>query len=313
MKRSNRLVIYCSALSAVTALSGSCIKETGWDKCPSDLRIVFEYTHNSDGADRFTRDVNSVSLYFYDADGNNAFAQKYAVSEMENGNTVNINADLPDGNYTVVAWGNADESEFNLSGTGTLTGMRLDIKTNGNGEVSGNSIDLFHGIATFAYSKNANAARTISMIRNTNDVKLLISGLSTADQLTRASEYSFRIVGTNGSLAYDNSSSATSPTTYAPTYSDVTVDGTNYLQCAFKTMRIQTTSDLVINLSEDGTITQTDNIANLIMTNFPHISTDSDFDRYHDYTFVYDYKDSYTLVQIGVEDWTVVINSGGGI
>lgn len=315
MKYFRSFAIRCTVLTILVALSGSCTKEMGWNECPPYLRLMFEYTHNPDETDYFSRDVNDVLLCFFDANGNHAYTQEYAVSSMKNGNMLDLNMNLPDGTYTVVAWGNADESEFTFSGTSALSSMCLDIKCDGSGEVCSNSCDLFHGMATIVLSKAQTTEQTIEMIRNTNDVTVLVNGLSTQN-LTRATEYSFRINGTNGSLGYDNSVIATSTTTYAPTYSDVTVDGTDYLQATFKTLRIQTTSDLTLDLSVDGTVTNSDNLASLIMTNFSHISTDSDFDKYYEFTFVYDYDsgdDTYTLIKIEVGDWTAVINSGGGI
>lgn len=316
MKYIYSFVVRCAALAIIVALSASCTKENGWLECPPYLRLMFEYTHNPDEVDYFSRDVNDVLLCFFDANGDHAYTHKYATSAMKNGNMLDLDLNLPDGTYTVVAWGNADESEFTFSGTSAFSTMCLDINCDANGEVCGNSCDLFHGTATVVLSKGTTEQQTIAMIRNTNDVTVLVNGLSTSHNLTRATEYSFRVKGTNGSLGADNTSLASSSTTYVPTYSDVTVDGADYLQTAFKTMRIQTTSDLTLDMSKDGTVANSDNLVSLIMTNFSHISTDSDFDKYYEYTFVYDYDsddDTYTLVKIEVGDWTAVINSGGGI
>jgi len=101
----------------------SLVALTGCDKFKEDLSncgiwLKFEYVLNPEHIDKFTTEVNKLTIFVFDAAGN-------YVTEFEEEGPFAVNyrfhLTLPAGTYQFVVWGNiSDETPLSSTGTGRL-------------------------------------------------------------------------------------------------------------------------------------------------------------------------------------------------
>ena len=99
----------------------SCV-HGGLDDCPPMVRyaVAFEYTHHlgsstlSNGtSDRFLDDVRKVNLYVFDDKGL-IFTTETKLSPYDKNFNIPLEG-LPSGNYHIIAWGNAMDTDFSIT------------------------------------------------------------------------------------------------------------------------------------------------------------------------------------------------------
>ena len=94
---------YIIVLFWVFALSG-CIRDDGSGLDCERTRISFYYYGDVPGQCRFLEKSDNVTLFVYDSDGNLVARRTKSGADLQAHKGVNLN--LPDGNYSLVAWTN---------------------------------------------------------------------------------------------------------------------------------------------------------------------------------------------------------------
>jgi hypothetical protein len=121
------------AMTMLTLLLPGCIDEQNLDKCPMDVTLTFDYLEN--GVDRFGRDINTVDVFIFDANGVFLFTQRVNKSELNAFQGVHLSL-LP-GDYQVVCWANVtDHSVFSnlVPGVTTIEEAYIQISSTATGD-----------------------------------------------------------------------------------------------------------------------------------------------------------------------------------
>lgn len=101
----NRLFHTCKQLIGVAALSVG-LYACDWihdDSLPlCEFRLYFKYDYNMKFADAFQHEVDFVTLFFCDQEGNFLFQRRIEKSELDERNSIAL--DMEPGTYQVVTW-----------------------------------------------------------------------------------------------------------------------------------------------------------------------------------------------------------------
>ncbi|GAB6395324.1 MAG: FimB/Mfa2 family fimbrial subunit [Bacteroidales bacterium] len=175
--------------------------------CGASIR--FQYTRNIEQTDRFSSEVSKVNLFVFDSQG--LFVEEHVSEGKQLQDAPVMMLNIPPGVYDMVAWGNLyDDYEYPplVCGKTHIDDFILSLKHGEDDVVETHPGALFHGalLRVEIYPDlQKNQRHTIDMIKNTNEIKVIASGLSMAEYAKRdSSGYSFQITSTNGDYGYDN-------------------------------------------------------------------------------------------------------------
>lgn len=226
-------------------LLAGCIKEDT-DDCAGGFRLEFRYTLNMRGQDLFSERVRDIRIYVFDRKtGVLAYIIYPTALDITRGY---VDADIPDGNYTVAAWGGSGELDQNYSAQAVIGQTILDdfrmalacdpFSGGSEGDVTPSTIDFSD--LFFAAAQNievlTGARKTVDLdfINNTCLLKIKVTGLEHLSSYTPARRNASRAPGTNQPLAvfatarngvygHDNHTDANAPLVrYEPPYRTLT-------------------------------------------------------------------------------------------
>jgi hypothetical protein len=156
-----------------------CINEPNLDKCPIEVTLTFDYFEN--GADLFGRDINSVDVFVFDANGVFLWTQNIRKSELNQFQGLHLT--LPPGDYQVVAWANiTNHSIFSgfVPGVTTINDCYVQIASqdtgdplffapgNGNGQIADNSLHV---------KPQETTTKNMHFVRANRQIKVYIKGI----------------------------------------------------------------------------------------------------------------------------------------
>ncbi|WP_165042483.1 FimB/Mfa2 family fimbrial subunit [Dysgonomonas sp. ZJ709] len=283
-----------------------------YDDCPTGLglSLSFVYTHNTAYKDLFADQVETLDLFIYDED-NNFFVAKHILSaDLDIGNSYSLSF-LPVGNYTIVIWGNMDALRFNNTYTSMLADMQVSIITDHQRLVTSGKYSLFHGLAKIRATDNG--IQTISLIKNTNDIHIIIEDDPATGGTKNIKEpYTVQLDGFNGDYNYDNSLAGNAKLQHI---SACTMTHDQAQQTDFTVMRFFKEGNMQITLKNaSGEVLYEESLTQRILQNLP-INTQEDLDRLDDYTFHYRVSNengTNSFALISINNWQV-INSPSGM
>ena len=178
------------------------------------LYVRFKYDMNMKFADAFQNAVNSVTLYAF-KDGVLAY-QRTEEGELlkQNGYRMRID-EIPyreKHKYDYITWaGEPDNESFTIPvltvGKSTKEDLFCQLNRAGNGVVSDDLEDLFHGMTNGQdYSRSASSAAgdevVIPLTKNTNNIRIVLQHLS--GKPVDVNKLNFTITDKNGLMNYDN-------------------------------------------------------------------------------------------------------------
>lgn len=203
-------------ITVLCVVLSSCDVYDSAGDCSVRYKVPFTFTQNIQNTDGFPSNVNSVTLYVYDATG------RLALKKTENGEILHtpgyaMEVDLPAGRYAMLAWceGNPTHSpavsfEIGNAGESDITGLSasLPLQTEGEGNLycDRDIVPLFHG-----YNSEVELPDTygdvmlpaIDLIKDTNILNVSIENIDgteiSPDALT------VYIKTDNGEMNWDNS------------------------------------------------------------------------------------------------------------
>lgn len=205
-------------LAAWTLAVSSC--NTIWDDddCGTIYRVNFKYDYNMVFADAFASQVNSVTLYTFDADG------KLVCQQTEKGEPLKSKGfymplDVVPGNYRLIAWaGTSDNDKIIVpqltEGVSTIDELNCRINRYEH-QLLGEKIDSVGYIKPFwhgQYELNMTPATrnswnydyiTIPLVKNTNTIRIILQQMSGKE--LKKDDFIFSITDNNGWMNYDNS------------------------------------------------------------------------------------------------------------
>ena len=178
------------------------------------LYVRFKYDMNMNFADAFQNAVNSVTLYAF-KDGVLAY-QRTEEGELlkQNGYRMRID-EIPyreKHKYDYITWaGEPDNESFTIPvltvGKSTKEDLFCQLNRAGNGVVSDDLEDLFHGMTNGQdYSRSASSVAVdevvIPLTKNTNNIRIVLQHLS--GKPVDVNKLNFTITDKNGLMNYDN-------------------------------------------------------------------------------------------------------------
>jgi len=297
-------ILICSFLFLFAATS--CLHDDLSD-CHEQVYLKMTYTLNADYIDKFSRSVEEVAVFIYDADEVFVKKEEARVSELIHSNTLPLN--LPAGEYTAIVWGNALTDDYEISGTESLSILRLKLLTQGNQPLHTDLPHLFHGIIDFEVTREKEQEVTVDLIKNTNSIRIVLQGIYETRSAPN-SDYAVRITGSNGIYRYDNTKEeAQSSLQYIPTYT--TSEGVS-VWADFTVLRLVRDDDLRVQVTEKGDSKIYELLTERLFRS-AYVTTDEDLDRYDNFTLTYTFYeelDEFFLTAIKVEDWEMKIDPG---
>lgn len=311
-------------------LVAGCVKED-FSGCPTgSYSIAFEYVNHTDTEhpNRFCTDVHRIDLYVFDSTGH--FVKCITNSEAPFTEDFRIEPELPEGNYTLVAWGNiCDEVIIRpafVSGKTTIEEGLLSLKAIENQSVNKKLTSIFHAIKEVTVDGFTDKTDILSFTKNENQLNLTVKWFekSGIPCIHRCAEgVRARVVDPKGATyKFDNSVVASSnELTYYP-YQNANNDARNQLESVFSLMRLvegEKLTLLIERLMPSGTIKElyrTDLIELIRM--HPYAYTQSELDRRDVYeieiSLIDDLDgdtDTYMQTAIIIAGWKIILQDTG--
>lgn len=296
---------------------------------PRSVGVRFVYTHNADRVDRFSTDVQAITLFVFDHN-------EVCVAQLhEEGDTLqqeyvmSLNS-LPMGTYTLVAWADVTErSTYELSEegpNGTLSPFEMQktlfdqartvLASPQKQNVTEVPSDLYHGMVSEVVIGAQSQEIEISLIKNTNLIRTVITGLDKVGNNT-SPEYikqRFRttITAANGRMGFDNKIIPNGGELVYQPY-NVHTKSLN-LHNENRVLRLQKEVPVLLTITDTQTgdeLATFDVVKWLLAIPGNGIKTNEDLDRYDTYDIKVDVSDFATQLTVTINGWTVVIRTGG--
>lgn len=214
------------------------------EECYSGLQLNFDFALHTDEGNRFDKEVQVVRVYLFDSENVLRKIQTGQGSSLDNDYVMHV--DIPPGKYTVIAWGGSDidfstsfhEGHMNdplthdysagvTEGKTTLDDFRIFLNYNLADEYPEDAVpqinefaDLYYGAVGERQKQTSDylfekvevksgtiTQRRIELIRNTNLIKIKVTGLKylVQHQINRKPEkLNIWISARNARFRYDN-------------------------------------------------------------------------------------------------------------
>lgn len=314
----------------VSWLAAGCVKEDV-SGCPGgSYSITFEYVNHVDAEhpDRFYTDVHRVDLYIFDSTGH--FVKCITCEGTPFAEDFHIKLELPEGNYTLAAWGNLSDEvvvkpDF-VAGQTTLEEGLLSLKAIKNQSINKKLTSVFHAIKEITVDGSTDKTDILSFTKNENQLNLTVkwfekSGIPCIHSC--ADGVRIRVVDPKGATyKFDNSVVASgSELIYAP-YQTISNDKHNQLLGDLSLMRLIEGEELTLLVErpmDDGSVRELyrANLVNLIREH-PYTRVQEDFDRFDYYEIellliddLDGNTDTFMQAAITVTGWKVILQDTG--
>lgn len=227
MLRSCKTCIVAAVAVALCVLHSGCdsvIYESEGD-CTPHYKVRFAYDYNIKFADAFANEVDEVSLYLADANGNIVWQKEDKVVGKE---SYIMDVDVAPGTYDLYAWCQGEsQTEGEKRGSSQdnthptqLSHLRRTIEhevtADGQRSSSHDLHRLYHGhVGTVEFPDTYGTHEvTIPVVKNTNVVRIVLQQIG--EQPLDANEFTFSIEDDNLVMDYDNSIVPGNTVKYSP-------------------------------------------------------------------------------------------------
>ncbi len=318
-----------AALLSFAFCSCDSIKE-GIDPCPDGVSLRFVYNYNMLYANAFPHNVDCLTLYVYDSEGNFLEAHTETTSVLAD-EAYRMEVDLEPGDYHFVAYGGlaCSEASFRTVSEPTEGSALSSLETllpQGGGVSDSELHGFYFGELDMTVTENTMTYDygTVEMMKNTNNVQLMLQHLS--NEPVDADAFAFSITDDNTRFDCHNSLIPVGTTTYLPwaqgqrtTGTRADGDDTEDVVVAYAEL---STSRLWTGNSPRLTVTRVDDgetIIDIPLNNYLLLMKSDHYadmgnqeflDRESDWSLVFflDERDNWYRVYIIVNDWVVRIN-----
>lgn len=186
---------------------------------PCEFRLHYVYDYNMKFADAFQHEVDQVTLFICDTDGNFISQRTIEGSELQ---ANNILLELEPGDYQLLSWAGANSDSYEIPqltpGQSTLKDIRVRTRRNDDGTQPDELHPLWHSLDTIRVSGTEHEERTIGLQKNTNKLRFVLQNVT--GKSFNVDDFTFRIVADNGYMDYDNSLLPDPAITYTPYYTE---------------------------------------------------------------------------------------------
>lgn len=210
-----------AALSLAAVAFSSCeLVREDLAECQSELRFIYDY--NMEFANAFHKQVDCLSVYFFNSEGQLVTVKTMVDSERLADEEYRMLLDLPEGSYRAVAYGGmaCGEASFGLvhdmtAGKSHLSDLHVQLDpeslTNPDRYLLHNH---FYGYVDFTIDPLVRRVITLPMMRNTNTIQVALQHENGAP--IDHNDFTFEIEDDNNYFDCDNNLIPTGDITYQP-------------------------------------------------------------------------------------------------
>lgn len=331
-------------LSILACAITSCDSILDFDEgdCTVEYHVKFKYDYNMKYADAFKNEVNTVTLYAFDDDGN------FVYQHTEEGDILKVDdysmkIDIEPGNYHLIAWAGLNNKSFAipLMEIGESTLNDLTVKTNRKTAtrssddayiVSGDNYKLSplwhaesHKVALTRSAREQ--VITLSLTKNTNNIRIILQ--QAGSKAINVEEFDFSITDDNGWMDCHNNLLEDDMLKYLPFYrtSGIVDEGTTRADgeeegpvmsvavAQITTARLMADKKAILRITNKETgksVLAIPLIEYLLLTKSQeHVIDDQEYlDRQDEYsmTFFLDESQTWLKTTIIINGWTIRLN-----
>jgi hypothetical protein len=211
------------AVAGTTALTGcDAIMDDEPEPCPVGLDIRFVYDYNLERANAFPSQVDCLTVHFYDSADNYVMTRTETTDVLADEN-YRMTVDLPEGDYTIVAYGGVECDKASFSHTAQpQTGSRLEDlgmylhpEAPGSQNEKGHLHDHFYGTLKVHVTRAPMRGQvTVKMMKNTNHFRFILQHMTYLP--LDGKDYEFKITDDNTLFDHTNMLVDNGQTTYLP-------------------------------------------------------------------------------------------------
>ncbi|MDE6272474.1 MAG: FimB/Mfa2 family fimbrial subunit [Muribaculaceae bacterium] len=212
------------------------------EECPRGVVMRFVFDYNLEFANAFHSQVDCLSVFIFDADGNKIDYRTETTAVLADENW-RMTFDLPAGKYTAVAYGgmDCDQSSFEhqIRPSEIKKLSDLEVRTNlshiGDPANSPKSPlhDHFHGMTGFTVTEGTQYDHaTVEMMRNTNNLRIVLQHLDNSP--VDYNNFDFEVTDDNTRFDYANNVLSHKEVTYTPWSADNAYAGVDGLPSSSK-------------------------------------------------------------------------------
>lgn len=219
-----RIIAICMGMATLSSCDSMIYDDEG--DCDPHYKVRFTYDMNMKFSDAFPAEVNAVTLFILDENGN-VIWQKSESGEAVKANGYLMDVDVQPGNYTLLAWcGEGAGSHFDIpldatKHTSLTATLQRERHTDGFGKSSQLLKNLYHGklVAQEFPATQGVHTFTVNLTKDTNEVNIVLQHLS--GEPVDKDDYIFTITDYNGMLDWDNSIMPDEKITYFAHYKEM--------------------------------------------------------------------------------------------
>lgn len=215
------ILLFLAAYMSITSCSSFIYDDEG--DCRVRYTVKFKYDYNMKFADAFKPEVDEVTLYLIDSEGNIVWQKSESGSILkEDGYAMTV--DVAPGTYSMIAWCNSEAPTTFASGyDGTREGLHTrfhtDVREDNSLHISNELDRLFHGYvedAVFPNAPEGDFEYLIPLTKDTNHFVITLQQLS--GEAIDSDAVEFEITDDNTHLCWDNSPLPHNAATYHQWY-----------------------------------------------------------------------------------------------
>lgn len=323
-----RLGLFC--LSLMMGFNSCSLVWMDQEDCPQGLSLKFVYDYNMMHTDAFNTKVHCASVLLFDQDGN--YLQTiHETSDAIKDKDYRMNLELEPGDYTLVAYGGypCEDRSFNITSFETKSPNHISglyARMEHYDFVSQDAKhDFFHGTHSFTVTENKVSQETVSLVKNTNNIRIVLQQLNGSEMSHK--DFSFSITDDNSLMDHTNKVVSAGTVSYLPYSSGDAVVGTaedgetpiHTVFAEFSTSRLTTGTSpkLVIrSIQKDKDVINIPLNTYLLMLKseqYKDMSNQEYLDRESDWSIVFflDPGHRWITTHIVVNDWVVRLEDIG--
>lgn len=321
----------CAVLMAITFPACDGIIYDDLDPCSHGVSLRFVYDHNMEFANSFHQQVDCLTLYIYDAQGN--FVTKAVeTTDVLKDENYRMQIDLEEGDYRIIAYGGlaCEEHSFSVveEPIPTRAALDTDMQVVMNDGALGTQLhDLYYGDLKMTVEANGYVESTLYLMKNTNHLRIMLQQVDNRLPLDDT-HFAFTITDDNTRMDHNNDLVASGTVSYTPwaqgTVGVGTTEGSEgeeeakvayaELSTARLVARTQQAPRLVVmNKETDQEVINIPLINYLLLLKserYAQMSAQEFLDRESDWSLIFflDEQGNWLRTQIVINDWIVRLN-----
>lgn len=320
----------CAVLMAVSLPACDGVIYDDLEACPHGVSLRFVYDHNMEFANSFHQQVDCLTLYIYDAQGNFVTKAVETTDALKDEN-YRMQIDLEEGDYRIIAYGGLACEQHSFKVVDEPMAARAadaDLQVAMDEGALGTQLhDLYYGGLKMTVQANGYVENTLFLMKNTNHLRIMLQQVDNRVPLDDT-HFAFTITDDNTRMDHNNDLVANGTVNYTPwaqgTLSVGTTEGSageeeaKVAYAELSTSRLvarthQAPRLVVMNKETDKEVINIPLINYLLLLKserYAQMSAQEFLDRESNWSLIFflDQGGNWLRTQIVINDWVVRLN-----